>query len=54
MQEFYESVINGIIKRYQMGLYRGEYQYYMELQACLHEFIKLLNFKSEILVEVFQ
>ena len=30
------------------------YQYYLELQAALHEFIKLLNFKSEILVEVFQ
>ena len=54
MQEFYESVINGIIKRFQLGLYQGEYFYYLELQSCLHEFIKLLNFKSEILVEVFQ
>ncbi|KAL4473913.1 hypothetical protein ABPG74_022777 [Tetrahymena malaccensis] len=54
MQEFCEAVINGAIKRYQMGLYKGEYQYYIELQNCLHEFIKLLNFKSEILVEVFQ
>ncbi|KRX04426.1 hypothetical protein PPERSA_00195 [Pseudocohnilembus persalinus] len=54
MQEFYESVINGIIRRYQMGLYQGEYQYYLELQTCLHEFIRMLNFKSEILVEVFQ
>ena len=26
----------------------------MDLQAALHEFIKLFNFKSEILVEVFQ
>lgn len=37
-----------------MGLYQGEYQYYIELQTCLHEFIRMLNFKSEILVEVFQ
>ncbi|KAM3129438.1 hypothetical protein pb186bvf_018430 [Paramecium bursaria] len=54
MQEFYESIINGIIKRFQLGLYQGEYQYYIELQSCLHEFIRLMNFKSEILVEVFQ
>ncbi|CAK60423.1 unnamed protein product (macronuclear) [Paramecium tetraurelia] len=54
MQEFYESVINGIIKRFQLGLYQGEYPYYNELQSCLHEFIRLMNFKSEILVEVFQ
>lgn len=54
MQEFYESVINGIIKRYQLGLYKGDFYYYQELQTCLHEFSKLLNFKTEILIEVFQ
>lgn len=54
MQEFYESVIHGINKRHQLGLYKGEYHYFLELQTCLHEFTKLLNFKTEILVEVFQ
>lgn len=54
MQEFYESVINGIIKRHQLGLYKGDYHYYLELQTCLHEFIKLLNFRADILIEVFQ
>lgn len=53
-QEFYESVINGIIKRQQLGLYRGDYFFYMELQNCLHEFLKLLNFKMDILIEIFQ
>ena len=54
MQEFYEGVINGIIKRQQLNLYKGEYFYYLELQTCLHEFIKLLNFRADILIEVFQ
>lgn len=54
MQEFYESILNGIIKRNQLGLYKGEYSYYLELQICLHEFTRLMNFKSEILIEVFQ
>lgn len=54
MQEFYESVLNGVIKRHQLGLYKGDYHYYQELQSCLHEFIKLMNFRADILVEVFQ
>lgn len=54
MQEFYESVLNGIIRRYQLLLYKGDFHYYQELQTCLHEFSKLLNFKTEILIEVFQ
>lgn len=54
MQEFYESVINGVIKRHQLALYKGDFNYYLELQTCLHEFIKLLNFRADILIEVFQ
>ncbi len=53
-QEFYEAVINGIIKRQQLGLYRGDYFFYQELQNCLHEFLKFLNFKVDILIEIFQ
>lgn len=53
-QEFYEAVINGIIKRQQLGLYRGDYFFYLELQNCLHEFLKFLNFKTDILIEIFQ
>ena len=54
MQEFYEAVINGIMKRHQMGLYKGDYVYFHELQTCLHEFIRILNLRSDILIEVFQ
>jgi hypothetical protein len=31
MQEFYESVLNGIIKRQQLRLYKGDYFFYREL-----------------------
>jgi hypothetical protein len=54
MQEFYEGIINGIIKRQQLGLYRGDFFFYQELQSCLHEFLKYLNFKVDILIEIFQ
>lgn len=54
IQEFYEGVINGIIKRQQLGLYRGDYFFYQELQHCLHEFLKSLNYKVDILIEIFQ
>jgi hypothetical protein len=54
VQEFYEAVINGIIKRNQLALYQGDYFFYSELQACLHEFLKMLNFKVDILIEIFQ
>ena len=53
-QEFYEGVINGVIKRQQLGLYRGDFIFYQELQNCLHEFLKFLNFKVDILIEIFQ
>lgn len=54
MQEFYEAVINGIIKRHQMGLYKGDYFFYSELQSCLHEFLKILPYQIDILIEIFQ
>lgn len=54
MQEFYESVLNGIIKRQHLRLYKGDFHYYKELQNCLHEFLKLLPFKIDILIEIFQ
>lgn len=54
MQEFYESVLNGIIKRHDLKLYKGDFHYYRELQNCLHEFLKILPFKIDILIEIFQ
>ena len=54
MQEFYESVLNGIIHRNKLKLYRGDYFLYRELQSALHEFVKLLPFKIDILIEIFQ
>jgi hypothetical protein len=47
-------MINGIMKRHQLELYRGLATYYEELQNCLGEFAKLMGFKSDILLEVFQ
>ena len=54
VQEFYEAVINGIIKRNELKLYQGDYFFYSELQWCLHEFLKILNFKVDLLIEIFQ
>ena len=54
IQEFYESVLYGIIKRNELGLYQGSFFFYKELQDCLHEFMKQMSFQSNNLIEVFQ
>jgi hypothetical protein len=54
VQEFYEAIINGINKRKELLLYQGDHFWYSELQSALHEFLKLLEYKVDKLIEIFQ
>eukprot|EP00347_Sterkiella_histriomuscorum_P002334 403368551 len=56
LQEIYEGIINGIIKRKELGLYQNAFIYYSELQTTLNEIIKMYGtaLKKEVIIDMFQ
>jgi len=53
-QEFFEVLLNGIILRNELGLYRSKYNYYKELQQYLNEFLRIFFFRFETIITIFQ
>ena len=45
LQEYFEAILLGIKKREKLGLYKGLYNYYLELETRLIEHCKLINHK---------
>ena len=56
LQEIYEGVINGIIKRRELGLYQNAFTFYNELQLTINEFLKMYgtSLKKELIIDQFQ
>ena len=54
LQEIYEGILNGIIKRKELGLFQNAYTYYSELQLTLNEFMRLYPSKKELIIDIFQ
>lgn len=53
-QEFLEHLLNGIILRNELGLYRSKYYFYKELQQLLIEYLKLFYFRMDAIIDIFQ
>ena len=53
-QEFLEHLLNGVILRNELGLYRSRYFFYKELQQLLIEFLKLFYFRMDTIIDIFQ
>ncbi len=54
LQEIYEAILNGVIKRKELGLYQNQFIFYNELQLALNEFIKMFTPRKEIIIDTFQ
>jgi len=54
LQELFEAILNGIIRRKELGLYQHLLSFYTELQKALQEFIKIYTTRREIIIEIFQ
>lgn len=53
-QEFLEHLLNGIVLRNELGLYRSKYYFYKELQQLLIEYLKLFYFRMDAIIDIFQ
>lgn len=53
-QEFLEHLLNGVILRNELGLYRSKYFFYKELQQLLIEYLKLFYFRMDAIIDIFQ
>jgi len=53
-QEFLEHLLNAIILRNELGLYRSKYYFYNELQQCFTEYLKLFYFRMDTIIDIFQ
>ena len=53
-QEFLEHLLNAIILRNQLGLYRSKFYFYNELQQCFTEYLKLFCFRMDTIIDIFQ
>ena len=53
-QEFLEVLLNGIILRNELGLFKSKYNYYKELQQFLNEFLRIFFFRFDSIVDIFQ
>ena len=53
-QEFLEHLLNSIILRNELGLYRSKYYFYNELQQCFTEYLKLFYFRMDTIIDIFQ
>jgi hypothetical protein len=53
-QEFLEHLLNGIILKNELGLYRSRYFFLHELQQLLNEYLKLFYYRIDAIVDIFQ
>jgi hypothetical protein len=53
-QEFLEHLINGIILKNELGLYRSKYFFFKELQQLLIEYLKLFYYRIDAIIDIFQ
>ena len=53
-QEFLEHILNAIILRNELGLYRSKYYFYNELQQCFTEYLKLFYYRMDTIIDIFQ
>ena len=53
-QEFLEVLLNGILLRNELGLFKSKYFFYKELQQILVEYIKLFYYRIDAIVDIFQ
>lgn len=53
-QEFFEVLLNGIILRNELGLYKSKYNFYKELQQFLNEFLRIFFFRFDSIIDIFQ
>jgi len=53
-QEFLEHLLNAIILRNELGLYRSKFYFYNELQQCFIEYLKLFYFRMDTIIDIFQ
>ena len=53
-QEFLEHLLNAIILRNELGLYRSKLYFYNELQQCFTEYLKLYFFRMDTIIDIFQ
>ena len=49
-----EHLLNAIILRNELGLYRSKFYFYNELQQCLTEYLKLFCFRMDTIIDIFQ
>ena len=53
-QEFLEHLLNAIILRNELGLFRSKFYFYNELQQCFTEYLKLYCFRMDTIIDIFQ
>jgi hypothetical protein len=53
-QEFFEVLLNGIILRNELGLFKSKYNFYFELQQYLNEFLRIFFFRFDSIIDIFQ
>jgi hypothetical protein len=53
-QEFLEHLLNGIILRNELGLYKSKFFFLKELQQLLIEFLKLFYYRVDAIIDIFQ
>ena len=53
-QEFLEHLLNAIILRNELGLYRSKFYFYNELQQCFTEYLKLFYYRMDTIIDIFQ
>mmetsp|Transcript_11376 Transcript_11376/g.11692 ORF Transcript_11376/g.11692 Transcript_11376/m.11692 type:complete len:344 (-) Transcript_11376:29-1060(-) len=53
-QEFLEVLLNGILLRNELGLYRSKFYFYKELQQLLIEYLKLFYYRIDAIIDIFQ
>ena len=53
-QEFLEVLLNGILLRNELGLYRSKFYFLKELQQLLVEYLKLFYYRIDAIIDIFQ
>lgn len=53
-QEFLEVLLNGVLLRNELGLYRSKFYFYKELQQLLIEYLKLFYYRIDAIIDIFQ
>jgi hypothetical protein len=53
-QEFLEHLLNGIILKNELGLYRSKFFFLRELQQLLIEYLRLFYYRIDAIIDIFQ